>query len=73
MKLITKDEVAKLFNVRNRTIETWVRNGKFPRPLKIGRHIWWDEEVLMAWVKNELIRGLQSNVHQRSLKKGEER
>ena len=73
MKLITKDDVAKMFQVRNRTIEKWVKDGKFPRPLKIGRYVWWDENELMAWVKNELIRGMQAKTDHPISKKGEER
>lgn len=73
MKLITKDDVAKMFQVRNRTIEKWVKDGKFPRPLKIGRYVWWDENELMVWVKNELIRGMQTKTDHPISKKGEER
>ena len=73
MKLITKDDVAKLFQVRNRTIEKWVKDGKFPRPLKIGRYVWWDESELLAWVKGELIRGMQKETALPVSKEGEER
>lgn len=58
MKLITKEQVAVLFEVRPRTIEKWVQDGKFPKPLKIGKRVWWCEDELMTWLKQKLLAGL---------------
>lgn len=33
---LTKVEVAKRYRVKTRTIELWVAEGKFPKPLKPG-------------------------------------
>lgn len=64
---MTKTSVAELFGVRTRTIEAWVRRGSFPPPLRIGRRVWWDRDVLQQWIMaqvgttNPIRRESQSN------------
>lgn len=72
MNLITKDEVAKLFRVRNRTVEKWVKEGRIPPPLKIGRYVWWDEDELMAWLKSELKAKMNTGATFFTSRKGED-
>lgn len=43
----TKAEMAKIFEVSVRTIETWTATGRLPSPRKVGRK--WT-----AWVKAEI-------------------
>jgi predicted DNA-binding transcriptional regulator AlpA len=35
--LVTDDDVAAWLGVTPRTIWVWTRNGKFPRPVKLGK------------------------------------
>lgn len=35
--LLTYDDLVQRLRVRRRTIEAWIRQGRFPRPRRVGR------------------------------------
>ncbi len=36
------------------TIYEWMRDGKFPRPVKIGRSVRWPSSEVDAWIKDKI-------------------
>ncbi|OLQ77608.1 transcriptional regulator [Photobacterium proteolyticum] len=50
-KLLSITDVCKLINKDRRTLWVWVREGKFPQPLKMnGRTIGWKTETYTQWL-----------------------
>lgn len=50
-KLLSIKDVCKLINKDRRTLWVWVREGKFPQPLKMnGRTIGWKAETYIQWL-----------------------
>jgi predicted DNA-binding transcriptional regulator AlpA len=45
--LLDPTQVAALFKVRRGTIIGWVRQGRFPRPVRIGRVIRWPRQTIL--------------------------
>jgi excisionase family DNA binding protein len=43
---LTRDEVADLLHVDPQTVSRWLREGKLPQPLRIGRQMLWRRESL---------------------------
>lgn len=48
--MMSKAQVAELFHIRPRTVEHWVKLGRIPRPLYIGRRALWHRDRLQTWV-----------------------
>jgi len=57
MKLLKIRDVATLFAVQPTTISRWVKLGQFPRPVRVGRSIRWQEECLLDWLKAKIASG----------------
>jgi len=55
--LLNKAEVASLFHVSVRTVSTYVKSGRLPRPISMGQKKLWVEKDL-----HELISGYQQVV-----------
>lgn len=51
--LLTADDVARLLNVSARTVRSWRRSGRLPRPLTIGATIRWRPEAIEAWLREQ--------------------
>lgn len=51
--LLTANQAAALCNVSLRTWRAWDAAGKIPRPVRIGRKVFWRPEELRAWVAAE--------------------
>jgi excisionase family DNA binding protein len=49
MDLMTKQAVVEDLNVSERTLEKWVRDGKFPTPVRMGKRAYWDREAVERW------------------------
>ena len=49
--LIDHHAVAQYLHVTTRTLRTWVKDGRVPRPVAIGRKQFWIRPVLEAWLK----------------------
>ena len=47
----TKREVRVMFDVSNRALERWVKQGRFPAPILPGR---WDRQQLDQWRSDKL-------------------
>ena len=44
--LYTKTEVIKKFSISEQTLYNWMDRNNFPKPIKIGRRIFWRKEVI---------------------------
>jgi predicted DNA-binding transcriptional regulator AlpA len=53
-KLITKQEVARLFSVSRHTIDCWLHDGKLPEPKRTFPRQKWDYEELIARTRLKL-------------------
>ena len=51
-KLLSRKEVCKFVGVSQQTIWRWVKDGRFPKPLKTVRRVVWKEADLQAWIDN---------------------
>jgi excisionase family DNA binding protein len=50
--LLTVSQVAKLFQVRTRTIWKWRSSGSLPEPLKNERTVRWKKSDIDEWIGN---------------------
>jgi predicted DNA-binding transcriptional regulator AlpA len=66
-KLISKRQVAELFNVSTRTIDRWLRDGKLPDPERTFLFTRWNYEELVARtrLKSRLHRTIKNGQHPR--------
>lgn len=49
--LLKKPQLCARLSMSARTIETMVQAGKFPPPVRLGRHVYWTETAVNAWLK----------------------
>jgi prophage regulatory protein len=49
MQIMNKQEVVAELHVSDRTLEIWVRDGKFPKPVRIGKQACWTREAVERW------------------------
>jgi predicted DNA-binding transcriptional regulator AlpA len=48
--LLRARQAAALLNTSERTWRTWNATGKIPRPMHIGRGVYWRPDELKAWI-----------------------
>lgn len=48
-KLITKEDAAALLSVSKRTIDAFIADGTLPKPIALGRRVYWHPETFRAW------------------------
>ncbi|MFA0081967.1 helix-turn-helix transcriptional regulator [Vibrio breoganii] len=52
--LLSYSDLNQLLNRNYRTIWAWVRDGKFPQPVKMsGRTIGWKKSVVDQWLEEQ--------------------
>jgi len=51
--LLPTAEAAKLCGVSIRTWYTWDQLGKIPKPIHVGRKLFWRRDELSAWIDAE--------------------
>lgn len=55
-RLYNGREVAAIFGVQISTIYAWMRNGEFPKPLRLGpRTVRWSGQQIMDYVQNQIL------------------
>lgn len=52
--LLTAATVADLCGCRPNTVRDWVRQGRFPKPLRMGRNTRWRAQVVTEWLQARL-------------------
>lgn len=51
---ITKENAAQILSVSVRTIDHYVRDGRMPAPVHLGRRAYWHPDVFYAWLHRAL-------------------
>jgi predicted DNA-binding transcriptional regulator AlpA len=54
ISLLEKSAVTQRLGICERTLENLVKAQKFPRGLKLGKNIVWDEVAVEKWLANAL-------------------
>ena len=55
-RLIGRKEVLILIGISNATLWRWIKAGRFPAPLKIGKKkVAWRSSVLAAWIAQRTV------------------
>lgn len=49
-ELVNTDDICGWFNINEATVRTWVRKGKFPRPMKMGQLSRWKRSTIVDWI-----------------------
>ncbi len=53
-KLMGYSELCPMLNRNYRTLHRWVKEGKFPEPIKMGnRTLGWRESVIAEWLEQQ--------------------
>jgi predicted DNA-binding transcriptional regulator AlpA len=55
-ELYNTDDVIVKFSITKRTLSDWIKQGKFPPPLRIGRRLLWKRKTI-----DDLIDELEKN------------
>lgn len=51
MDLIDNKEVCKMFKIHRSTLWNWIKAGKFPKPMTMGKKLMWDRETVYKHVR----------------------
>lgn len=55
-RLIGRKEVLMLIGISNATLWRWIKAGRFPAPLKIGKKkVAWRSSVLASWIAQRTV------------------
>lgn len=46
---IAKSELCEALRISVRTLEIMVREGSFPPPIRLGKHVYWTEKAVAVW------------------------
>ena len=49
-RLLDIEDLAALSHVSVGTIRWWLQTGKIPQPLKLGRLLRWEPDVIASWI-----------------------
>ena len=47
--LLSKATLCERLAISQRTIENMVRDGHFPPPVRVGKHVFWSEVAVQKW------------------------
>ena len=47
--LLDKQTVCARLGIAARTLENMVRDGQFPPPVRVGKHVFWSEVAVRRW------------------------
>ncbi len=50
---ITKEHAATILSVSKRTIDNWIAEGVLPKPVAIGRRVYWHPSTFVAWLDQQ--------------------
>jgi predicted DNA-binding transcriptional regulator AlpA len=54
--LLSTSDVQKIAPVSNVTLWRWVRNGKFPAPIRVAKNNFWRSDEVGAWMDEMSLR-----------------
>jgi predicted DNA-binding transcriptional regulator AlpA len=50
VSLLDKKAVCDQLRISSRCLEGWVAQGRFPRPVRVGRFNYWDSVAVERWI-----------------------
>ena len=53
MKLITREQLAKMLEVTPQTLVNWENGGQLPKPIRVCGSVRWDLAVIEKWIKEK--------------------
>ncbi|MBB3592641.1 putative DNA-binding transcriptional regulator AlpA [Rhizobium sp. BK529] len=59
--LLSASDVQKIAPVSNVTLWRWVRDGKFPAPIRVAKNNFWRSDEVGAWMDEMSTRRVASN------------
>lgn len=51
--LCTKNDVAQLLHMSERSVERLVSTRRFPTPVRLGKHSYWRRDVVQQWLEHK--------------------
>lgn len=52
-RLLNRVQVRAFIAASDETVDRWIAQGRFPKPIKIGRHLFWRWSVLEKWLADQ--------------------
>jgi predicted DNA-binding transcriptional regulator AlpA len=49
--MLTREDVASIFDISLRTLDRWVSGGDIPEPLKVGGRTYWTYSQIKDWIE----------------------
>ena len=49
MQTLDKPAVCEQLAISERTLDGWVREGRFPPPVRVGKRCYWAAEAVQTW------------------------
>jgi predicted DNA-binding transcriptional regulator AlpA len=49
-KFYSAEEIIGLLGISRKTLDNWIKEGHFPKPIKIGRRIFWRKEIVDNYI-----------------------
>ncbi len=60
-QMLKKEQVCKTLGISERTLENFVRDNKFPPPVRVGKWCFWSPKVIDNWLQRQF--SAQENWH----------
>lgn len=51
---MTKEDIAKVFDVCTRTLDNWINDGSLLPPKKLGNKVYWHPNTFYSWLERRL-------------------
>lgn len=58
---MTKEDIAKVFDVCTRTLDNWINDGSLLPPKKLGNKVYWHPNTFYSWLERRLTAGDATN------------
>lgn len=53
IRLLTQEELAEYLGLSKPTLQRWRREGYGPKYLRIGKHVYYKEVDVLAWIEEQ--------------------
>jgi predicted DNA-binding transcriptional regulator AlpA len=50
-KFYSAEQIVKNLGISRKTLDNWIEGGNFPKPIKIGRRIFWKESEIDKFIE----------------------
>lgn len=52
-RLLNRVQIRDFITIADETVDRWVQQGRFPKPVKIGRFLFWRWSQLEEWLAKQ--------------------